>query len=115
MSSEIEETRFNIIHEHERTRESITEICSKHGISRNTYYKWKNRYLVQDINGLKDRSRRPHTIRNEKVTPEIEQVILSLRLENRFGTARIKFRLKKRLGVSLSSRTVYRVLKRHGA
>lgn len=110
--SEIE-TRFNLIHEHERTGESITNICSRHGISRNTYYKWKKRYVVQGINGLKDRSRRPHTIRNEKVNSDLEQTILSLRLEGRFGTARIKFRLK-RLGIQLSSRTVYKVLKRHG-
>lgn len=86
--SEIE-TRFNLIHEHERTAESVINICRKYGISRKTYYKWKNRYFIQGIDGLKDRSRRPHTIRNGKVTPEIEQVILSLRLESRFGTARI--------------------------
>lgn len=110
--SEIE-TRFNLIHEHERTGESITNICRKYGVSRRTYYKWKKRYLARGIDGLKDLSRRPHTIRNEKVTPELEQVILSLRLESRFGTARIKFRLK-RLGIQLSSRTVYKVLKRHG-
>lgn len=110
--SEIE-TRFNLIHEHERTGESITNICRKYGVSRRTYYKWKKRYIARGIEGLKDLSRRPHSITGEKVTPELEQIILGLRLDSRFGTARIKFRLK-RLGVSLSSRTVYKVLKRHG-
>lgn len=110
--SEIE-TRFNLIHEYERTGESITNICRKYGVSRRTYYKWKKRYIARGIEGLKDLSRRPHSITGEKVTPELEQIILGLRLDSRFGTARIKFRLK-RLGVSLSSRTVYKVLKRHG-
>jgi hypothetical protein len=34
-------------------------------------------------------------------------------LEKRFGCNRIRFRLK-RVGVSLSSRTIYKILKRHG-
>ncbi|MGB8936371.1 MAG: hypothetical protein WCC17_14845, partial [Candidatus Nitrosopolaris sp.] len=40
-----------------------------------------------------------------------EETILDLRLK-RFGCNRIRFRLK-RLGVYLSSRTIYKVLKRH--
>lgn len=99
--SEIE-TRFNLIHEHERTSESITDICRKYGVSRRTYHKWKKRYLAFGIDGLKDLSRRPHNTTGQKVIPELEQIILGLRLDSRFGTARIKFRLK-RLGVSLSS------------
>lgn len=81
--SEIIETRFNLIHEHERTGESVTNICRKYSVSRRTYYKWKNRYLVQGIDGLKDRSRKPHNIGHRKVTPELEQTILGLRLDNR--------------------------------
>jgi len=110
--SEIE-TRFNLIHEHERTGESITDICRKYGVSRKSYYKWKKRYLARGVDGLKNLSRRPHGISGQKVTRELERTILGMRLENRFGTARIKFRLK-RLGIQLSSRTVYKVLKRHG-
>lgn len=49
------------------------------------------------INGLEELSRKPHTI-NSKVTKEIEQAILDLRLRT-FGTNRIRFRLK-RLGIS---------------
>lgn len=105
------ETRFRMIHEH--SGQSITDICIKYGLSRKTYYKWKNRYLANGIDGLKDLSKRPHNVIQSKVTPELEQIILGLRLENKFGTARIKFRLKSR-GMELSSRTVYKVLKKHG-
>jgi hypothetical protein len=59
---------------------------------------------------LKDLSRRPHSIKT-KVSKEIEETILDLRLKT-FGTSRIRFRLK-RLGVSLSSRTIYKTLKKH--
>jgi len=59
---------------------------------------------------LKDLSRKPHSIKT-KVSKEIEQTILDLRLKT-FGTSRIRFRLK-RLGIPLSSRTIYKTLKKH--
>lgn len=41
-----------------------------------------------------------------KVTSEIEETILDLRLTKRFGCNRIKFRLKRIIGLSLSTRTI---------
>ena len=58
-----------------------------------------------------DLSKKPHNIRN-KVTNEIEEMIIDLGLNKRFDANRIRFRLRI-LGISLSSRTVYKVLKRH--
>ena len=55
-------------------------------------------------------SRVPRTIKY-KVDTATEETILDLRLK-RFGCNRIRFRLK-RLGVYLSSRTIYKILKRH--
>jgi Homeodomain-like domain len=75
-----------------------------------TYYKWKNRYDNSGIDGLYDLSRVPRTI-EYKVDTATEETILDLRLK-RFGCNRIRFRLK-RLGVYLSSRTIYKILKRH--
>ena len=79
-------------------------------MSRKTYYKWKNRYDNSGIDGLHDLSRVPHTI-EYTVDMATEETILDLRLK-RFGCNRIRFRLK-RLGVYLSSRTIYKILKRH--
>lgn len=79
-------------------------------MSRKTYYKWKNRYDNSGIDGLHDLSRVPHTIKY-KVDTATEETILDLRLK-RFGCNRIRFRLK-RLGVCLSTRTIYKILKRH--
>jgi putative transposase len=59
---------------------------------------------------LKDLSRKPHNIKS-KVSKEIEEAILDLRLKT-LGTNGIRFRLKK-LGISLSSRTIYKTLKKH--
>lgn len=92
----------------------LSVICKRYGVSRKTYYKWKNRYKQKGIDGLSDLSKRPHNIKYRKVTSEIQETILDLRLTKRFGCNRIKFRLKRIIGLSLSTRTIYKILKRHG-
>jgi transposase len=106
--------RFNLIHEKEWTGYTVSIICSRYGVSRKTYYKWKKRYKEKGIEGLSDLSKRPHNINYSKITSEVEETILDLRLTKRFGCSRIKFRLKRISGLSLSTRTIYKVLKRHG-
>jgi transposase InsO family protein len=105
--------KFNLIHEKEWTGDTINSICKKYGVSRKTYYKWNNRYKQKGIEGLSDDSRRPHNINYKKVTSEIQETILDLRLSKRFGCNRIKFRLRRIVGISLSTRTIYKILKRH--
>ena len=53
---------------------------------------------------LQDRSRKPHNIQPRKVTNELEQEILDLRITKRFGCNRIKFRLKRLKKISLSTK-----------
>ena len=89
--------RYNLIHEKEWTGESVSIICKRYGTSRKSYYKWKNRYKEKGIEGLSDLSKRPHNITYMKVTSEIQETILDLRLTKRFGCNRIKFRLKESL------------------
>jgi transposase len=111
---EIDE-RYNLIHEKEWTGESVSIICKRYCTSRKTYYKWKKKYKEKGIKGLSDLSKRPHNIKyKKKITPELEETILDLRLTKRFGCKRIKFRLKRIIGLSLSTRTIYKILKRHG-
>jgi len=70
-------------------------------------------YKQKGIEGLLDVSKRPHNTKYKKITPEVEETILDLRLTKRFGCNRIKFRLKRIIGISLSTRTIYKILKRH--
>src|SRR4249919_1226173 len=105
--------RFNLIHEKEWTGDTISNICKRYGVSRKTYYKWNKRYKQKGIEGLSDSSRRPHNIKYKKITSEIQETILDLRLTRRFGCSRIKFRLRKVIGISLSTRTIYKTLKRY--
>jgi len=105
--------RYNLIHEKEWAGEPVSIICQRYSISRKSYYKWKKRYKQNGIWGLLDLSRRPHNIKYKKITSEIQETILDLRLTKRFGCNRIKFRLKRIIGLSLSTRTIYKILKRH--
>ena len=102
-----------MIIEPERSGKSISDVCIAFGISRETWYKWKRRYDVYGVDGLKNQSRKPHNIKNVKVTEELEKLVLELRLNNRFGPMRIRFRLKRKHGVSLGTKTIYNLLKRH--
>ncbi len=94
---ELIENRYRLIIESERSGKTISDVCIEFGVSRQTWYKWKKRYNVYGIGGLKNQSKRPHTIKNVKVTKELEKIILELRLNNRFGPMRIRFRSKKKV------------------
>jgi len=107
------ENRYRMIIEPERSGKTISDVCIAFGVSRETWYKWKRRYDAYGIDGLKDQSRKPHNIKNVKVTEELEKLVLELRLNNRFGPMRIRFRLKRKYGVSIGTKTIYNLLKIH--
>jgi transposase len=70
------ENRYRMIIEPERSGKTISDICIAFGVSRETWYKWKRRYDAYGIDGLKDQSRKPHNVKNVKVTEELEKLIL---------------------------------------
>jgi transposase InsO family protein len=43
-------------------RESVSEVCARLGISRQTYYKYRRRLVEEGLDGLRARSRRPAAI-----------------------------------------------------
>jgi hypothetical protein len=60
--------------------------------------------LKNGVIGLQDKSRITHNIQPGKVTNEIEQEILNLRITKRFGCNRIRFKLKRLKEISLSTK-----------
>lgn len=59
-------------------RYSVTELCGKYGISRKTGYKWIERFRLEGVQGLEDRSHAP-TIVHNRTAPEIEQALIASR------------------------------------
>jgi transposase len=102
-----------MITEPEHSGKTISDVCVEFEVSRETWYNWKGRYDASGVDGLKNQSRKPHNIKYVKVTEELEKLILELRLNSRLGPMRIKYRLKRKYEVSLSTKTIYKFLKRH--
>lgn len=92
---------------------SVQEVCRKFGISRKTFYKWYNRYQQSKgaSTALTDRSRRPHTF--PKATPvENIQILKEAKEETGFGQRRLRAYLEKRYHITLSERTIWKILKK---
>jgi transposase InsO family protein len=85
----------------------VAHVAPEMGISRATGYKWWRRFCEEGVEGLVDRSSRPHHCPH-RTSPDIEAQIAELRAELKLGPARIGYRL----GVAPS--TVHRVLVRLG-
>jgi len=110
---DIMENRYRMIIESERSGRTMSDACIAFGVSRQTWYKWKRRYNAYGLDGLKNQSKRPHNTENVKITKEPEMIIPELRPNNRFGPMRVRFRLKRKYGISLGTKTIYNLLKRH--
>ncbi len=61
---------------------TMTELCSRYGISRNTGYKWRERFLSLGVPGLAEQSRAPRSSPNETAA---ETIALILAEHTRYG------------------------------
>lgn len=62
------EKKMQLVGEHASGLYTPTELGTRHGISRKTVYKWLDRYAEEGADGLKERSRAPHSCPHQ--TPE---------------------------------------------
>lgn len=100
-------------------RESVTEVCSRLGISRQTYYKYRRRFAVEGLEGLRPRSRRPvssPTVTSQAMADRIGDVRSVLEKEGWDNGALSIHNRMLRDGVEgvPSWRTIHRVLVREG-
>lgn len=66
----------------------VAHIAAELGVSRQTAYRWVNRFRAEGAAGLSDRSSRPRTSPG-RTGPEREQAVLHARRTLRFGPLRI--------------------------
>jgi len=93
---------------------SVQKVCDRFGITKKTFYKWFKRY--QEANGnaqsLVDHSRRPH--HSPKATPEMSiRLLLEAKKETGYGQRRLKAYLEQKHRITLSERTIWKLLKTH--
>ena len=68
---------------------TMKELCEHFGVSRKTGYKWVTRYQKEDLDGLVDRSRAPHSCPH-RTSSEMEAEIVRLRRKHkRWGPKKI--------------------------
>jgi transposase InsO family protein len=91
----------------------VSPVCRYFGVSRSTFYVWYQRYLSFGIEGLKDRSTRPHKISN-KIPQDIVQTVLTLRNQRKYGPKRMSYYLKERYNWYISKTTIWRMYKEYG-
>ena len=88
--------------------------CRRCGISKATLLKWWRRYQSQGEAGLFSQSRRPHHLRERKVTPEHETLVLKLRRRRHLGPKGLQRELLRLHQLRFSTRTIWKILHRHG-
>ncbi|MBT8462513.1 MAG: IS481 family transposase [Gemmatimonadetes bacterium] len=86
---------------------AVAHVAAEMGISRPTAHKWWNRWRDEGIDGLADRSSRPHSCPHQ-TSAEAESQVLELRRTLKRGPARLA------PVVGLPASTVYAILRRHG-
>src|SRR5918911_4073103 len=109
-----ERMRFVIRH---KDGESMASLCREFNISRKTGYKILSRYQECGMEGLSDRTRRPHRYANQ-LPEQVEAAIVAARREKpHWGARKIRERLLRRLPHAIkvpAASTVHAVLDRHG-
>ncbi len=107
--------RRHFIQDYESGHWAMTELCLRYNISRNTGYKWLDRYRQSGGSGLHDHSRAPHTSPH-RTPDELVALILDENARYGWGARKILKRLKTRFpNRALPARsTVFDILERHG-
>lgn len=98
---------------------NVAKLCREHGISRQSFYKWRRRFAAGGLEGLAEHSRAPRSS-PRRVGVELENVIVGLRKELTdlgvdAGPGTIQWHLGRRKQTEVPSEaTIWRVLVRRG-
>jgi transposase InsO family protein len=101
------------------SEETVKAFCGRVGLTRETFYKYRRRYLDEGLEGLLPRSRRPHTSPT-RVGEEITAMVIAKRhqllTEGHYaGALSIHYWMLRESGPQPpSSRTIHRILVEHG-
>jgi len=110
------EEKIRFIFEYERDERTLTELCQRYGIARETGYVWLRRYRERGVEGLLELNRAARRHPNQ-TPPETEQAVLELRQAHmRWGPRKLKRVLERdQAGRSWpAASTIGGLLKREG-
>lgn len=91
---------------------SFTDLCRRFKVSRKTGYKWLRRYRADGIAGLKDHSKRPHSVAR-RIESAVEEAIVTMRNSHpTWGARKIRRRLQDTLKTPPACSTINAALHR---
>jgi putative transposase len=111
-----EEQKFDLVRQMMAGEASVAELSQRFGISRQTAYKWLNRYRARRWRGLHEKSRRPLFLAAQTDELRLRRVRRLRRRRPTWGARKLRHVLAKRFGVTAtpSVATISRWLKRWG-
>ena len=103
---------FDFYHCHNR---NISLTCRHFGISRDTFYLWKSKFVPQNLRTLEDNTlnRRPDHLRQMTTDPQILKRIYEVRLDD---PSMSKYKIQeqlKREDITISTKVIQKVINRH--
>jgi len=88
--SSVMEEKLRFVFEYQQRQRTMTELCQRYEISRETGYVWLRRYQAVGLEGLREKSRAAQRHGNQ-TSAEIEQMVLELReAHSRWGPRKLK-------------------------
>jgi transposase InsO family protein len=88
--SSVMEEKLRFVFEYQQRQRTMTELCQRYEISRETGYVWLRRYQAVGLEGLREKSRATQRHGNQ-TSVEIEQMVLELReAHSRWGPRKLK-------------------------
>jgi len=109
---DVRDQRVRFVVAASRREKPLGALCAEFGISRPTGSLWIKRYAESGLEGIAERSRRPHTSPAQTAW-EQEELVIALRLRYPDWGARKLEVLLQREGVKLTRSTIHRILLRY--
>jgi transposase InsO family protein len=109
---DVQEQRVRFVVEATQKRSSFGALCAAYEISRPTGYVWLQRYREHGVEGIVERSRKPHHS-PRRTEDALERQVTELRRRYPDWGARKLQVLLARAGLQLPRNTIHRILRRH--
>ena len=92
----VTDVRLEVLLEAARSSETVTAVCKRFGISRETYYVYLRRFRAEGVDGLEPRSRQPFN-QPGRMPADVEERIAKMRKDHpKWGARRIRGELKRK-------------------
>src|SRR5439155_11460790 len=115
-TTSVSDQRRQFVIEASLKQESLTNLCKRYGISRQTGYMWCKRYEQEGLTGVQERSRRPQHSPH-RVAREVEEAVIGLRHQRPdWGAQKLHHQFRNQYAElpPIAISTVHRILERAG-